>query len=335
MDSLLSGSNGSANGNGSTNGNGAHHLPEGIAQGVCKSAPKLSWLFDGNQSSDSGSARELFATEPVFRETILGFDQRLMSHFSQAEDQPFQLQSWLEAEDKDSELTVPVDVRQYVLQAGLAKVWLDWGVEPDAVLGFGVGQYVAACVAGCLCFNDALALVVERAKVTASEVESAEDELLKQFETFADQFNYYPPNLPLICSLSGDVVPVHKSLGGSYWREHCVAEPVVSQAISALDGMNCDYVLDIGEVRSTDNLTREIAAKHLASLTPNQHASSSLLNTLGQLYAAGLNPEFANLSKHWKRKRISLPTYPFQKKRYWITEIADHVKEPEVATVET
>ena len=335
MDSLLSGSNGSANGNGSTNGNGAHHLPEGIAQGVCKSAPKLSWLFGGNQSSDSGSARELFATEPVFRETILEFDQRLTSHFSQAEDQPFQLQSWLEAEDKDSERSVPVDVRQYVLQAGLAKVWLDWGVEPDAVLGFGVGQYVAACVAGCLCFNDALALVVERAKVTASEVESAEDELLKQFETFADQFNYYPPNLPLICSLSGDVVPVHKSLGGSYWREHCVAEPVVSQAISALDGMNCDYVLDIGEVRSTDNLTREIAAKHLASLTPNQHASSSLLNTLGQLYAAGLNPEFANLSKHWKRKRISLPTYPFQKKRYWITEIADHVKEPEVATVET
>ena len=337
MDSLLGGSNGAANGskngNGSTNGNGAHRPPEGVAQGIYKSAPKLAWFFDWNQPTDFNSARELFTIEPVFREMIDEFDQRLMSHFSQTDQNAFQLQAWLASDDPASAATIPADVRQFVLQAGLAKVWLDWGVEPDAVLGLGVGQYVASCAAGCLCFNDALVLVVERAKVASSDAESADEELLKKFETFADQFNYYPPNLPLICSLSGEVVPVHRSLGGSYWREHCVAEPMATKSILALGEVDCDFVLNIGAASSAKPPSREISAKHLQSLIPNQHASVSLLSTLGQLYAAGLNPSFANLGKHWKRNRISLPTYPFQKKRYWITEIDSHVKEEEVETV--
>ena len=188
-------------------------------------------------------------------------------------------------------------------------------------------------MAGCLCFNDALALVIEQARQPLGADQSTKDEQLKQFESFADKFNYYPPNLPLVCSLSGDVVPVHRSLGGSYWRDHCIAEPAVSQSVSALSEINCGYVLEIGAASQSDVSINEIAAKPLQSLMPTQHASTSLLNTLGRLYAAGVSPAFSNLNKHRKCNRISLPTYPFQKKRYWITEIDQHVKNQEVGTV--
>ena len=327
MNGLLS-SESNDSGNGSTNGNGAMHSE--VASGVCKTTPKIAWVFDGTPSSDLNSIRELFATEPVFQMMIQEFDQRLDSHSSQTEQKLFRLQAWLESEDTDSQPSVPGDIKQFVLQAGLTKIWLDWGVEPDAVLGFEVGQYVAACVAGCLCFNDALILLVERSKVNSSDEES-----LKTFETFADQFNFYPPNLSLICSISGEVVPIHRSLGGSYWREHCIAEPMLAEAASALGELDCDYVLEIGTAISADHPTREIAAKHLASLSSNESVSTSLLKTLGQLYVGGVAPDFANLSKHWQRNRLSLPTYPFQKKRYWITEIDQHVKEKELTPVST
>ena len=323
----------------STNGNGSAHErvidfgSDGISRGIFSTVPKIAWFFPENQPSSFDSARELFATEPVFREMISEFDHRLTTHFSQTGGQAFQLKNWLQSGDPDSAAAIPADVQQYVLQAGLAKIWLDWGIEADAVLGFGVGQYVAACVAGCLCFNDALALVIEQARQPLGADQSTKDEQLKQFESFADKFNYYPPNLPLVCSLSGDVVPVHRSLGGSYWRDHCIAEPAVSQSVSALSEINCGYVLEIGAASQSDVSINEIAAKPLQSLMPTQHASTSLLNTLGRLYAAGVSPAFSNLNKHRKCNRISLPTYPFQKKRYWITEIDQHVKNQEVGTV--
>ena len=315
-------------------GNGAHHHFEGIAQGVCKAAPRVGWFFAGMLSADDSFAHDLFATEPVFREMIGEFDQRLMSHLSQTQQSVFQLQAWLGVEGADSESAVPADVKQFVLQAGLAKIWLQWGVEPDVVLGFGVGQYVAACVAGCLCFNDALLLVLERGKVVSGGDVTPNEESLNAFEAFADQFNYYPPNMSLICSIGGNVVPVHKSLGGSYWREHCSAKPMLPESVATLSGMDCDFVLELGVGDWGDIATLEFGATRLKSLSSNQDASTSLLSALGKLYAGGVNPCFAALSQYWERNRLSLPTYPFQKKRYWITEIDDHVKDEEFVQVE-
>jgi phthiocerol/phenolphthiocerol synthesis type-I polyketide synthase E len=56
----------------------------------------------------------------------------------------------------------------FVLEYALAQHLLDWGVRPDAMIGHSVGEYVAACLAGVFALEDALRIVVERAKLIGS-----------------------------------------------------------------------------------------------------------------------------------------------------------------------
>ena len=265
--SWLSGDRGRAtNGHAASNG----HVLESATpwhQNVCGGTPKIAWLFDSdtnNRNLDLTAARELFDAEPVFRDLMVEFDQVLTDHAQKTDQPKVALLTILKEGSHTNELSQtsePSDIHQFALQAGLAKLWQAWGITPDAVLGFGVGQYTAACVAGSLCFKDALLLVTMREQVLAtlklhssgpnghavleSEIDEATKDALDQFESFADSFNYYPPNLSLICSIDGTEVPVHRSLGGSYWRRHCLAATARTECsqTESLDEMNCDHIV--------------------------------------------------------------------------------------------
>ena len=343
--------NGKTNGRPSTNGaatNGHASANSSVtdgrtewAQNVCKGTPKIGWLFDGEASEakiDFAMASQLYATEPVFRELMVAFDQTL-TKFAEKTGHP---QSPLcdAFENADPELVELGGTHQFALQAGLANLWQSWGGTPDAVLGFGIGQYTAACVAGGLCFQDAMMLVAMRERVERVNNGQAADEpqvdeatraVLEEFETFADTLNYYPPNLPLICSIDGEEIPVHRSLGGSYWRRHCLATTSRNESATVLAGMNCGYILDLSSVdrsvNRSDLAIKEIlesdSTRLLSDLNLSESVASSLQTLLGQLYVGGFNPNFSAASKG--RNRISLPPYPFQKKRYWITEVSEFV----------
>ena len=197
--------------------------------------PKIAWRFDGEQSN-AAAARRLFRTEPAFREFVVACDERIKQDGGSTN----ALQHWLESDPGSNGVdALSQSVRTFVLQSGIASVFRSWRIEPDVVVGFGVGQYVAACVAGCLCFKDALALLMKREEVLPGTISEEE------FESFADGFNYYPPNMPLVCSISGTMVPVHKSLGGSYWREHIGAESKRAESMQTVAAENCSQMIDI------------------------------------------------------------------------------------------
>jgi acyl transferase domain-containing protein len=297
------------------------HDPQ-LARGFAKAVPKLAWAFTGDQNSDLAVARELYAVEPVFRELMDDFDQRLSEHYGTGYERVFRLRDWMTAAThRECQQASSANLLLFALQSGLARLWQSWGVEPDAVFGFGIGQYTAACVAGGLSFSDALMLVVHR------------ESSLDQFEALADTFNYYPPNLPLVCSLSAQTVPVHRSLGGSYWRRHLTEAPQLADGLRALTEMDCDFLMEIGPDHLRDdprlaNWNHESDAL-LPSVNHGQNVTATMLATLGRLYVSGLNPAFKAYDAHWPRRRIGLPHYPFQKKRYWITEVAQYLEPAE------
>ena len=192
-----------------------------------------------------------------------------------------------------------------------------------------MGRPGGCSVAGGLCFKDALILTWERARIR--DQRSSDHDA---FEELADGFNFYPPNLPLVCSLSGDVVPVHRSLGGSYWREHCFQDAAVVDSLALLHQQANDYVLEIGPPNTDLSHLQPVGKSNwLSSLTDEQDPTRSLLSALAQFYVSGAQVDFRAFDAPWQRKRISLPTYPFQKKRYWITEISDYLEQhPDPAT---
>ena len=230
----------------------------------------------------------------------------------------------IESLDAESQLLT------FVLQACQCKLWQAWGVEPDVCFGNGVGQYTAACVAGCLCFFDALVLVYEADRI---RTEGLTDEALSAFEQLADQFNFYPPHLPLWCSLSNEIVATHRSLGGRYWRQHLESNRVFDLIAAVTDG-DFDTGFVIGGLSQQDLDRIEKAGKSLIQTNPDDSLQVALQETIGKLYLSGCDLDFAAVFGGRCVAPLSLPTYPFQRKRYWITEIAKFMKQEAPLEVE-
>lgn len=283
-------------------------LNDGAAvTGGAGKSPKIAWGFGDLTPSDT-ELETLFAEESAFRNLVGEFDVRLQQDGAAAN-----LSAWFDSGEVSGERPVLSEaVRTFLFQAGLVTAFGSCGIEADVVMGVGVGQYSAACVAGCLCFKDALAILLRRDTVG----EQPTDEALSEFEAFADQFNYYPPNLPLLCSISGKMVAVHKSLGGSYWREHVTAEPLTVECGKTLAAEQSGVFLEM--CRFSDAMSTEARRINVGETSP-------VRETIGRLFTMGANPTFAGLFAGRNVQRTQLPLYPFQKKRYWITELDDHI----------
>ena len=67
-------------------------------------------------------------------------------------------------------------------------------------------------------------------------------------------------------------------------------------------------------------------AKGIASLRQNRPADRAIIESLAQLYAAGCTLDFTAVDTGHTRRKISLPSYPFQRQRYWVdVEPKSHV----------
>ena len=124
--------------------------------------PKIAFLFTGQGSQYKDMGRQVYQTEPTFRETLERCDELLRPYL------PRSLLSLLYDDTVDPALlneTAHTQPALFSLEYALAKMWISWGVVPQAVLGHSLGEYVAACVAGVFALEDAIRLVAERGRL--------------------------------------------------------------------------------------------------------------------------------------------------------------------------
>ena len=107
-----------------------------------------------------GDGSELFETEPVFRRAM-----EECAAAVKAELEPGLMDVlWGPSSDtlRETAYTQPA---LFAIEYAIANLWRSWGVEPAAVLGHSVGEYVAACVAGVFSLADGLKLIAARARL--------------------------------------------------------------------------------------------------------------------------------------------------------------------------
>ncbi len=122
-------------------------------------APRVAFLFAGHGTQHRGMLRELYHTHPVVKRAV----DRCARVLDPLLDRPllpalFDPSADPEPLDRDA-IGQPAT---FVVQYALAQLWCALGVEPSLIVGHSLGEYAAACIAGVLALDDALALVATR-----------------------------------------------------------------------------------------------------------------------------------------------------------------------------
>ena len=110
--------------------------------------------------------RGLYETEPVFRSQVDECAEILRPHLDKdLRTHPLSARRGCRRGQDELTQTAITQPALFVTSYALAKLWEHWGVEPDAMIGHSLGEYVAACLAGVFTRDDALTLVARRARL--------------------------------------------------------------------------------------------------------------------------------------------------------------------------
>jgi len=352
---------------------------------------ELVFLFPGQGAQRVHMGAELYQREAFFRRVVdrctdilaptLNCDLRELLYPASADEEHSA------ALLQETQFTQPA---LFTIEYALARLWMSWGLEPAALAGHSIGEFVAACLAGVFSLEDALNLVSQRGELMAdlpsgsmlsvrtpaskvekyltSELSLAADNgpslcvvsgpdvaietLQEQFEgegiacsllhtshafhssmmdpivePFAETvraIKLSSPKIPIVSTVTGEWMTAEQATDPMYWAAHLRATVLFSQAVRTLWSEPGRVLLEIGPGRTTSTLARQHAQDKknqiaLSSLGSGEDPEwASLMMALAGLWTSGLSIDWDIYYQGESRRRISLPTYPFERKRYWL-----------------
>ncbi|MEW6302843.1 MAG: type I polyketide synthase, partial [Verrucomicrobiota bacterium] len=150
--------------------------------------------------------------------------------------------------------------------------------------------------------------------------------MLKPFAERVSKAQLKPPATPFVSNVTGTWITVEQAIDPTYWVRHARQTVRFADGLSELLQQPDNVFLEIGPGQTLCNLAKQNPARRastavLASLrriNDSSPDSDVLLAALGQLWLHGVRIDWRKFYEHEQRRRVRLPTYPFERKRFWI-----------------
>lgn len=359
-----------------------------FARGVAaERPPEAVFLFPGQGSQHVGMARDLYEADSTFRvefdasievlRPLLHVDLRQLM-FSRDPDDESRLRA--------TNLAQPA---LFVVEYALARLWQSWGIQPHAMIGHSIGEFVAACLAGVLGRDEALRLVAARGRLMAATApgamvainlsEAAVNERLpadldlaavnepdwcvvagpilavaafearleregiglqrlhtshafhsrtmapaaEQFVREVARVGLGAPQLPYVSNVTGTWIQPTEATNSEYWGEHLRRPVRFSAGLELLTTEHSRSFIEVGPGQGLTGMLRRRGVTAVASLP---HAKSqtdsarSVLEAAGRLWLRGHDLDWNSVHCGEQVRRLPLPTYPFERQRYWVDQ---------------
>ncbi|HEX6041746.1 polyketide synthase [Longimicrobium sp.] len=372
----------------------------------------VAFLFPGVGDQYPQMARGLYETEPAFRAEVdrcaellrprIGVDIREVIFPGDAPAETpagagVDLRAMLRKDDaadphaarlNRTELAQPA---VFVIEYALAKLWMSWGIVPQAVIGHSLGEYAAACIAGIFSLDDALALVAERARligalpggamlavplgadeaakflvestaiatvnapalcVVAGPADAVEavrqrladaghvarplaathafhspmmDPAVGEIGALVGRMRLNPPRIPMASNVTGTWITADEATDARYWARHTRETVRFDRGIAEALRAPGRVLVEVGPGQTLSTFVRQRgdtgdvpvipSIRYPYDRTPD---AAFLLGALGRLWLAGVTPDWAGFHAGERLNRVPLPTYPWERQRYWV-----------------
>ena len=356
--------------------------------------PPVVFMFPGQGAQYVNMGRELYQTEPAYRDEVDRCAAILQPHLGlDLRDVLYPSPEKLETAQQLLNQTFITQPAIFVVEYALARLWLSWGIVPQALVGHSIGEYVAATLAGVFTLEDALSLLAARARLMqdlpggsmlavrlpAGELEpmlngkislaavngpslsvvsgptealksfqeklgkvasrflstshgfhsAMMDPILEPFTELVKKVKCNAPQIPWISTLTAKWMTAEDMADAGYWSRQLRHTVRLTDTLHELLSDPQRVLLEVGPGQTLSTLAKQHPDKSaeqsvLASLHHSTEADrdvAAMLGAAGGLWLAGVNIDWKKINGEERRLRVPLPTYPFERKRFWIEPV--------------
>jgi amino acid adenylation domain-containing protein len=355
--------------------------------------PDVVFMFPGQGSQYLHMGQHFYQHESVFRDavdhcaeilqTLMNEDIRQILYPSQ------QNSETATALLRQTQYTQPA---LFILEYALAKLWQSWGIQPAAMIGHSIGEFVAACLSDVFSLENGLKLVETRARMMGKLPEGSMlsvrlpaeilekrltsdsaiaaingpslcvvsgpteviaqlqqylereevvcrslhtshafhspmmDTIIEPFAELVKTVQLSPPQIPFVSTVTADWITDAQATNPMYWASHLRSTVRFAEGVQTLWQQPERVLLEVGPRTTTatlarqqaKDLKRQIAISSLGSTADDETECAAILQAVGQLWLAGVQMDSQSFYANEYRHRVLLPTYAFERKRYWI-----------------
>ncbi|AFZ56827.1 type I polyketide synthase [Anabaena cylindrica FACHB-243] len=145
--------------------------------------------------------------------------------------------------------------------------------------------------------------------------------MLEAFTEIAASVQFNAPSIPLVSNLTGEILSHQDIPDANYWCHHIREAVRFSAGMETLHRQGYELFLEIGPNATLSNLGKQCLPQGtgtwLTSLTKEDNWQS-ILKSLATLYTQGVDVDWCGFDQDFTRHKLALPTYPFQRQRFWI-----------------